>query len=113
MQTIQLKAQVDIQPILAHCKRRLQQHYADRFKALILYGSAAKQQLTPQSDLDLLVLLEPHLDYSQELRTIVDLLYPLQLDASHWISAKPAATTEFEQGLTQLYRNIHQEGIAL
>jgi uncharacterized protein len=113
MQTLTPPLSASIQLTLAHCKQRLQQHYTDKFKALILYGSAANQQLTPQSDLDLLVLLEPPLDYFQELRAIVDLLYPLQLDASHWISAKPAATTEFEQGLTQLYRNIYQEGIAL
>ena len=113
MQTLTPLLPTSIQLTLAHCKQRLQQHYADRLKVLILYGSAAKQQLTPQSDLDLLVLLEPPLDYFQELRAIVDLLYPLQLDSSHWISAKPAATTEFEQGLTQLYRNIHQEGMVL
>jgi hypothetical protein len=35
------------------------------------------------------------------------------MEASHWISAKPAAIDEFEQGLTQLYRNIHQEGIVV
>jgi hypothetical protein len=49
----------------------------------------------------------------QELRTIVDVLYPLQLEASHWISAKPAAPDELEAGITQLYRNIKEEGIWL
>lgn len=113
MQTLLPPLSDNVQHTLGNCKQQLQQHYNHKLKALILYGSAAKQQLTPQSDLDLLVLLEPPLDYFQELRAIVDLLYPLQLDASHWISAKPAVTHEFEQGLTQLYRNIHQEGIAI
>lgn len=89
------------------------QHYGAKLNALVLYGSAAREQLMPQSDIDLLVLLEPPLDYFKELRTLVDLLYPLQLEATHWISAKPAATDEFEQGLTQLYRNIQQDGILL
>lgn len=101
----------ELQPILTRCKHQLMQHYGTTFNALILYGSAARNQLTPHSDIDLLVLLEPPLDYFKELRTIVDLLYSLQLEASHWISAKPAARDEFEQGLTQFYRNIQQDGI--
>jgi predicted nucleotidyltransferase len=113
MQTLLPPLPETVQLTLANCKQQLQQHYGCKLKALILYGSAANQRLTPQSDLDLLVLLDPPLDYFQELRAIVDLLYPLQLDASHWISAKPAAIDEFEQGLTQLYRNIHQEGIVV
>lgn len=113
MQTLLPPLPETVQLTLANCKQQLQQHYHCKLKALILYGSAANQQLTPQSDLDLLVLLEPPLDYFQELRDIVELLYPLQLEASHWISAKPAAIDEFEKGLTQLYRNIHQEGIVV
>jgi len=113
MQTTLSQTQLVLQPTLTRCKQELVQHYGAKFKALILYGSAAREQLTPQSDIDLLVLLESPLDYFKELRTLVDLLYPIQLEATYWISAKPAATEEFEQGLTQLYRNIQQDGILL
>ncbi len=100
----------DLQPTLAACKQQLDQHYQAKLKAVLLYGSAARAQLTDQSDIDLLVLLAPPFDYFDELRTIVDLLYPLQLESPYWISAKPADITEFDQGLTQLYRNAKQEG---
>lgn len=99
--------------ILTKCKQILTQHYQDRLQAIFLYGSAARKELTADSDLDLLVVLPKPFDYFQELRTIVDLLYPLQLEASHWISAKPAESSEFSSGAIQLYRNIHQEGIKL
>lgn len=99
--------------ILKSCKQILMQHYKNRLKGLILYGSAARQELAPNSDIDLLVVLPQPFDYCQELRTIVDLLYPLQLEASHWISAKPAEASEFETGTIQLYRNIQKEGITL
>ena len=69
--------------------------------------------MTDKSDINLLVLLAQPLDYFKELRTLVDLLYPLQLEASHWISAKPADLDEFVAGTIQLYRNIQQEGIFL
>ena len=113
MQTTLSQAQMALYPTLIHCKQQLMQHYGPVFDALILYGSAARGELTPDSDIDLLVLLNSPLDYFKELRTIVDLLYPIQLEASHWISAKPATREDFTHGLTQLYRNIEQDGILL
>ena len=59
MQTLLSPLPETVQLTLANCKQQLQQHYGYQLKALILYGSAANQQLTPQSDLDLLVLLDP------------------------------------------------------
>jgi len=98
---------------LTTCKQVLTDYYGDRLYALILFGSAALQSLTSESDLDLLVVLQPPLDPVKELSTLVDILYPLQLESSHWISAKPASQTEFLEGATQLYRNIQKEGVAL
>jgi predicted nucleotidyltransferase len=103
----------DIVAILEDCKRILASHYKDKLISVVLFGSASRQQLTLDSDLDLLVVLKPPINYFDELRTLTDLLYPLQLEASHWISAKPVALPDFEGGTTQLYRNIQKEGIVL
>jgi len=62
------------------------------------------------SDIDLLVLLNRPFDYFRELRRIVELLYPAQLESEQLISAKPALVDEFEQGVIQLYRNAKREG---
>jgi uncharacterized protein len=105
--------QPPIKPIVERCRDTLQAHYQNQLKQVVLYGSAARQELRSSSDIDLLVVLGQPLDYFRELRTIVDLLYPLQLEASHWISAKPAAAEEFEAGTIQLYRNVLQEGVVL
>jgi predicted nucleotidyltransferase len=113
MQAIPPHLNADLAATLATGKRLLSEQYGDRLQAVILFGSAARQSLTPDSDLDLLVVLHPPFDYFQELRTLVDVLYPLQLESSHWISAKPASQAEFTAGATQLYRNVQQEGIAL
>ncbi|MEM1253637.1 MAG: nucleotidyltransferase domain-containing protein [Cyanobacteria bacterium P01_H01_bin.21] len=99
--------------VIQRCKKILEQHYQDRLIDVFLYGSAARQELTPNSDLDLLVVLPVSFDYAQELRVIVDLLYPLQLESTHWISAKPAEAQQFNVGAIQLYRNILKEGIRL
>ena len=62
--------------IIERCKIILAQHYGAQFAGLILYGSMARQTATPESDIDLLVLLHKPFDYFREVRTIVDLLYP-------------------------------------
>ncbi|GAB4306491.1 MAG: hypothetical protein Fur0025_48510 [Oscillatoriaceae cyanobacterium] len=96
--------------LLEECKKVLAEGYGDRFAGLVLYGSVARNEARSSSDIDLLVLLKQPFDYFQELRTIVELLYPLQLESERLISAKPAGVDEFERGSLQLYRNAQQEG---
>jgi len=93
------------------CRKTLQDHYGAQFEGLILYGSVARKQAHPSSDIDLLVLLNQPFDYFRELRQIVDLLYPVQLESDRLISAKPAPVNEFESGSLQLYRNAQREGV--
>ena len=95
------------------CRTALESHYGSQFEGLVLYGSVARGQASPASDIDLLVLLSQPFDYLQELRHIVELLYPIQLDSDQLISAKPAPLDEFEGGSLQLYRNAKREGILL
>ena len=99
--------------IAQRCKQVLESHYGSRLSGLILYGSVARNQASSASDIDLLVLLSRPFDYFDELRQIVDLLYPVQLESEHLISAKPALMDEFEHGSIQLYRNVKREGLAL
>jgi predicted nucleotidyltransferase len=99
--------------ITQKCKSSLADYYGPRFKGLILYGSAARNQASATSDIDLLVLLSKPFDYFHELHQIVDLLYPIQLESEQLISAKPAAFDDFEQRAVQLYRNAKKEGLAL
>ena len=97
--------------IVKGCKTLLERHYGARLKGLVLYGSIARDQAEPESDIDLLVLLSEPFDYFIELRRIVDILYPLQLETDRLISAKPVSLEDFEQGRFQLYRNAKREGV--
>ena len=104
------RAEDDVLDVTQKCKRILQDHYGDRFQGLVLYGSIARQQADPSSDIDLLVLLSQPFDFFLELRQIVDLLYGVQPESEHLISAKPAAAETFRRGDVQLYRNAQREG---
>ncbi len=95
---------------LARCRAALDSHYGPRMAGVILYGSTARGTAGKESDLDLLILLDGDFDYFAELRTVTALLYPVQLESEHLISARPAAVNDFEAGVLQLYRNAAREG---
>lgn len=97
--------------IIERCKEALKKYYGPRFHGLILYGSFVRNQADELSDIDLLVLLNAPFDYFSELRQIIDVLYPVQLDSERLISAKPVYLEEFEHGSIQLYRNVKREGM--
>ena len=97
--------------VLRQCKVILERSYRSRFKRLILYGSVARNQAGLDSDIDLLVLLSPPFDYFRELRKIIELLYPVQLESERLISAKPAPWDDFERGVIRLYRIVKREGV--
>jgi predicted nucleotidyltransferase len=102
-----------IDNVVKRCKSALEEHYGPRFKGLVLYGSVARSQADSMSDIDLLVLLGEPFDYFSELRQLIDLLYPIQLDSEQLISAKPVPPDEYERGTIQLYRNAKREGIRI
>lgn len=102
-----------IDQILRKCKAVLQSYYGPRLKGVVLYGSAARQQTGAESDIDLLILLTQPFNYFEETRQIIDLLYPIQLESDHLISAKPVFQPDYERGRFQLYRTAKKEGVVV
>ena len=99
--------------VLKECKAALSDHYGNRLRGVVLYGSMARGDADAESDIDLLVLLEGPFDFFDELRVIVHLMLDFQLKAGRHISARPADAKEFDNEIIQLYRKAQREGLSV
>ena len=102
---------MDTQELLAAIKQRLLNAHGRRLRAVVLYGSEAGGEARPDSDLDVLVLLDGPIDYSKDLRTNINALYDLVLALERPISGKPIDVAAYEAAESPLYLNAKVEGV--
>ena len=99
--------------VLKRIKSTLRAAFADRLKGVILYGSEARGDAYPDSDIDLLVLLAGPVDEGEDSWTCIRALYPLVLELERPIHAKPTDIRTYEMQEFPLYRDVKQEGILM
>ena len=99
--------------VLKEIRSRLNKTFGDRLRGVLMYGSRARGNAEQQSDLDLMVLLDGPVRLGRDLETIIEALYPVQLEIEHTIHALPVSFSTFEAGLYSIYRNAKQEGVFL
>ena len=76
----------EIADLLADLKRRLERRFGDRFVALYLFGSRARGDHEPDSDVDVAVILDQKLPPSFEVtREILEDTYDLLLERGFYI----------------------------
>ena len=98
---------------LRRCRAVLEALYGERLRGVILYGSSARRDDTPESDIDLMVLLTGPVNVGEEIFRIWDVLYPVQLECDRVISVMPADADRYRRGDHNLYRNVLEEGVAI
>ena len=101
------------QTILARIKSKLHEAFQDRLAGVILYGSEARGEAGPDSDIDLLVLLKGPVDSWPDIHTCTEALYPLVLELGRPIHATPTDIQVYEAQEWPLYHFVKLEGIAL
>jgi predicted nucleotidyltransferase len=97
--------------LIERVKSALTNTYRERLKGVVLYGSEARGDSAPDSDIDLLILLEGEIELLKDVQKIVRALYPLQLEVLRLIHALPINVKDYEAGEYSLYRNTKKEGV--
>lgn len=102
-----------IKPILNELKRELQELYGDRLVRLILFGSHARGEATPDSDIDLLAVLKSPISQVQEISYMSNLRVKILLERDELVSIIPVTEEDYSQRDVGFLRNIRKEGIEL
>jgi predicted nucleotidyltransferase len=97
--------------IMNELRDRLIDTYSDQLIAIILFGSQARGDATPNSDFDVLIVLKDPVKTGKEIERTGYFLSPLCLKYNIVICNLFLSVTRFENEQTMLMQNITKEGI--
>lgn len=97
--------------IMHELRDRLIETYGDRLIAMILFGSQARGDATPDSDFDVLIVLKDPVQAGKEIERTGYFLSQLCLKYNIVICNLFFSVTRFESEQTILMQNISKEGI--
>lgn len=80
-------------------------------RGIVLYGSEARGEARPDSDIDVLVLLDGPVDYGDDLKATIAALYDLTLALERPIDARPVDVVAYRAARYPLYRIAQAEGL--
>ena len=99
--------------LLAEIRPHLEKVYGTRLQEIMLYGSEARGVARPDSDIDILVILQGPIHVWNDLHTAFVALYPLSLRLGRPLSIKPVDIQKFQSGKYPLYETVKKEGCRL
>ena len=105
-----------INAVLMKIKESLRSLYGDRLKGLVLYGSEARGDAVPGSDIDVLCILEGPVSVYKEISATVEAMTPVEMEMGENyspISIIPADYEGYMGGSCEFYREVRKEGIPL
>lgn len=102
-----------LQPILSQLKQDLSTLYGDRLHHLTLFGSQARGDNQPESDIDVLVILSGPINAGEEIKRTGKIVAKLSLDYDVVISCLFMDEIHYQTRNSALLRNVRQEGVLL
>jgi predicted nucleotidyltransferase len=99
--------------LLAELRRRFETLHGERLVQMILFGSQARGDAEPGSDVDVLVVLKDPVDVGEEVDRTIDLVADLSLQHNEVISCVFLGENRFKHRYGPLLRNVRREGIRI
>ncbi len=97
--------------LLDRLRPRLAALYGDRLERLVLYGSHARGDARPDSDVDIAVLLRGAVDPADEIDRTAGIVADAVLEHGRFVSLYPLSTADFEAAERAIVRTVREEGI--
>jgi uncharacterized protein len=102
-----------LKTILTQLRSHFEQLYGDRLTQMILYGSQARGDAHPDSDIDVLVVLKAPVQVGEEIDRTLPIVADLSLQNDVVISCYFMNEERFTDYQGPLLRNIRREGILI
>lgn len=97
--------------IASKTRRILEQIYGERLRGVYLYGSAARDQLTPDSDIDIAIVLDNIQSRFEEHERTSQLCSDVSLEENTLVTFLFISEADFREGLFTIHRMIKREGV--
>lgn len=99
--------------LLREVKQRLRALYGDRLVEIVLFGSTARGDDRPESDIDLLVVLKEPVDRAEEYKCLSKLVVDLMATNGEFVTPVVMDEATYRYGDWPLLRNVREEGVLL
>ncbi len=98
---------------LKELKQLLMETYGERLSGIYLYGSYARGDFHPGSDVDILVALKGTVNLSREIDRLSERVSDICLEYDVLIALFPVPEDWLEARKSPLFENVRREGLAL
>lgn len=109
--TLQVLPQSDLRRILSQLRETLEAFYGERLRSLCLFGSYARGDAEPGSDIDVAVVLDDRVEPFVEIERTGDAVAALSLANDVVVSLMFVSAESFDHKWTPLLANLRREGV--
>jgi predicted nucleotidyltransferase len=103
----------ELKGIVRELHKRFEDLYGERLSRLVLFGSQARGDAEPGSDIDLLVVLNGPVTPTEEIERTIDEVADISLNHNVVVSCVFVPKDRFEHEQSPLLLNVRKEGVTL